>query len=123
MELKDFVKETLEQIVEGAAMAQEAINKKGGSVNPSSMKFQRDGEWNNYDHAMPQEVVFDVGLTSTDKSGSTEGVGVFLGAINLGKKNEDGTEQVAITKVKFTIPLALPSGEQLKGKRRVSETL
>ncbi len=113
MELKEFVKATLEQIVEGAALAQEAITEKGGIVNPSNMSFQKDGSWNNYRHAMPQEVIFDVGLTSTDKSGSSEGIGVFLGSINLGKKNDSGSEQVAITKVKFTVPLVLPPGEQL----------
>jgi hypothetical protein len=113
MELKEFVKATLEQIVEGAALAQQSIKNKGGIVNPSNMSFQKDGAWNNYNHAMPQEVVFDVALTSTDKSGSTEGIGVFLGSISLGKKNELGVEQVAVTKVKFTVPLVLPPGEKL----------
>ena len=113
MELKDFVKATLEQIVEGASLAQKSIKEKGGIVNPSNMSFQKDGAWNTYNHAMPQEVVFDVGLTSTDKRGSTEGIGVFLGSINLGKKNEAGAEQVAITKVKFSVPLVLPPGEKL----------
>ena len=69
MELKEFVKITLEQIVEGAALAQERIKQHGGIVNPSNMSYQRDGSWNVYEHAMPQEVAFDVGLTSTDKSG------------------------------------------------------
>src|SRR5687768_11055271 len=101
MELKEFIRTTLEQIVEGAALAQQAIKEKGGIVNPVSMRFQKDGQWNDYHHAMPQEVVFDVGLTSTDKSGSTEGVGVFLGTINLGKRNDTTGEQTAVTKVKF----------------------
>jgi hypothetical protein len=113
MELKEFVKVTLEQIVEGAALAQQSIKAKGGIVNPSTMSFQKDGAWNNYSHAMPQEVLFDVGLTSIDKSGSTEGIGVFLGSISLGKKNDLGAEQVAITKVRFTVPLALPPGDRL----------
>lgn len=113
MELKEFIKTTLEQIVEGAASAQEVIKKRGGTVNPANMSFQKDGAWNNYNHPIPQEVIFDVGLTSTDKSGSTEGIGVFLGSISLGKKNDIGVEQVAITKVKFSIPLILPPGEKL----------
>jgi len=116
MELKDFVKETLEQIVEGASLAQDVIIARGGNVNPSSMRFQKDGVMNNYDHAIPQDVVFDVGLTSTDKSGSSEGIGVFLGSISLGKRNDSADEQVAMTKVKFTIPLVLPPGEGLKVK-------
>ncbi len=86
MELKDFVKATIEQIVEGAALAQESIKSRGGIVNPTNMRFQKDGSWNQYSHAMPQEILFDVGLTSTDKSGSSEGIGVFLGSISLGKK-------------------------------------
>jgi hypothetical protein len=55
--------------------------------------------------------VFDVGLTSTDKKGSSEGIGVFLGSLNIGKKNDSGVEQVAISKVKFTVPLILPPGD------------
>ncbi len=62
---------------------------------------------------MPQEVVFDVALTTVDKKGTSEGIGVFLGSISLGKKNDAGVEQVALTKVKFTIPLVLPTGEKL----------
>lgn len=112
MELKDFVKNTLEQIVEGVASAQENIKEKGANINPISLSYTKDGEYNRFDHAMPQDVLFDVGLTSTDKSGSTEGIGVFLGGIKLGKKNDVGVEQIAVTKVKFTVPLVLPPGEK-----------
>ena len=113
MELRDFVKATLEQIVDGVAEAQKVINTKGGNVNPTSMSWQKDGTWNTYNHAMPQEVVFDVALTATDKRGSSEGIGVFLGSISLGKKNDTGVEQVAITKVRFSVPLVLPPGNGL----------
>lgn len=113
MELKDFVKATLEQIVDGAAEAQKTIRERGGNINPTSMSFQKDGNWNNYSHAMPQEVIFDVGLTATDKRGSSEGIGVFLGSISLGKKNDTGVEQVAVTKVRFCVPLVLPPGDDL----------
>jgi len=116
MELKQFVKATLEQIVEGAVLAQEAIGEHGGVINPSSVRYKKDGEWNVYDHAMPQDVVFDVGLTSSDKSGSSEGIGVFLGSISLGKKNDSGAEHVAVSKVQFTIPLVLPPGASLRPK-------
>ena len=117
MELKDFVKATLEQIVEGVASAQEAIAPKRAVINPSEMEFYKDGVWSNYSHAMPQNVEFDVGLTSTDKKGSVEGIGVFLGSINLGKKNDVGVENVAITKVRFSVPLVLPPGASLKKDR------
>ena len=113
MELKEFVRATLEEIVEGAVMAQQSVKAKGAVVNPSSMSFQKDGQWNLYHHAMPQEVLFDVGLTSTDKSGTREGIGVFLGSINLGKTTNAGAELVAVSRVKFAVPLVLPPGERL----------
>lgn len=113
MELRDLIKATLEQIVEGAAGAQNSIRDHGAIINPSSVQFQKDSKWNTYEHAMPQEVVFDVALTSTDKKGSSEGIGVFLGSISLDKKNDAGVEQVVFTKVKFTVPLVLPAGEKL----------
>ncbi len=113
MDLKDFVKITIEQIVEGAALAQESIKEHGAIVNPNGMNFFKDGQRSIYDHAMPLEVKFDVGLTSTDKSGSSEGIGVFLGSISLGKKNDSAVEQVAVTKVQFTVPLVLPPGKKL----------
>lgn len=113
MDLKDFVKVTLEQIVEGVAEAQKSIQARGGIVNPSTQQYQKDGAWNTYQHAMPQEVVFDVGLTTSDKKGSSEAVGVFLGSINLGKKNDSGLEHVAVTKVKFSVPIVLPPGNKL----------
>jgi hypothetical protein len=123
MELKNFVKETLEQIVEGVSMAEEAINKKGGSINPSGIRFKKDGVWTEHSHAIPQNVIFNVGLTSTDKTGSSEGIGVFLGSISLGKKNDSGNEEVAVTKVQFAVPLALPPGANLKSKPLTSNDL
>lgn len=110
MELKTFIKETIENIVDGVVESQTAIAKKGAEINPRKVQFRQNGEWNNYNSGMPHSVEFDVGLTAIDKSGSTEGVGVFLGAISLGKKNDKGIEQTAVTKIKFTIPLVLPSG-------------
>ena len=113
MELKDFVRQTLEQIVAGVAEAQKAIEPLGGVINPGNMNYHQEGKWNSFSHAMPQQVTFDVGLTSTGKSGSTEGIGVFLGSVNLGKRNDSAAETMAVTKVQFTVPLVLPAGADL----------
>ena len=113
MELKTFIQHTIEQIVEGVSDAQSSIASKGGIINPASLQFQKEGQWNTYQHAIPQEVAFDVGLTSTDKTGTAGGIGVFLGAVTLGSKGQSGTEETAVTKVKFTVPLVLPPGKGL----------
>jgi hypothetical protein len=108
MELSKFIQNTLKQIIEGVAESQEYAKEKGAVINPSSVSFFKDGQHSVYEDAMPQDVQFDVGLTSLSKDGSNEGVGVFLGAIKLGKNNQESNQTSAVTNVKFTVPLVLP---------------
>ena len=110
MEPKLFIQETIENIVEGVVAAQSSIKDKGAEINPRKVQFQENGQWNNHNSGMPRSVEVDVGLTSGSKSGSTEGIGVFLGSIRLGKKNAEGDEHVAVTRIKISVPLVLPSG-------------
>jgi len=110
MELKEFIRETLEQIIQGVSAASAVVEKHGGTINPHKAWFRRDGQTNQYNSGVPHDVEFDVGLTSFNKNGSTEGIGVFLGSVNLGKKNDTGSEQTAVTRVRFSIPLVLPKG-------------
>ena len=109
MELNKFIQNTLKQIIEGVAESQTYASEKGAIINPTYVSFQKDGKSNRYQNAMPQDVQFDVGLTSINTDGSNEGVGVFLGAIKLGKNNQESNQTSAITKVKFTVPLVLPT--------------
>lgn len=110
MELKHFIQEAIENIVEGVVAAQTSIRDKGAEINPRKVQFRENGQWNNHNSGMPRFVEFDVGLTSANKTGSAEGIGVFLGSISLGKKNTEGAEHVAVTRLKFSVPLVLPSG-------------
>lgn len=111
MELRDFIKETIENIVDGVVAAQATIRDKGAKINPKRVQFDENGKYNDINSGMPRFVEFDVGLTSVNTSGSSEGIGVFLGTISLGKKNDQGTEHVAVTKIKFSLPLVLPCGD------------
>jgi hypothetical protein len=109
VELKDFIKETLQQIVEGVVAAQKQTAQNGAAISPANVVYKEDGQWNTFRDGVPQDVEFDVGLTSTGKRGTSEGVGVFLGSINLGKKNESGSEHIAVTRVKFSVTVLFPS--------------
>lgn len=111
MELKEFIKETITQIVEGVVEAQTTISKHGAEINPKKVQFKEAGQYNYYNSGKPQMVDFDVGLTTMNKAGSAEGIGVFLGSISLGKKNNEGVEHTAVTKIRFSLPVVLPSGE------------
>jgi hypothetical protein len=117
MELKDFVRETIQNIAAGVAEAQLATKEYGAVVNPSGLNYHKDGQHNVSTHAIPQEILFNVGLTSTSKDGSSEGIGVFLGGVTLGKKNDSGNEDIAVTSVQFTVPIVLPSGSSMRPNR------
>ncbi len=108
MDLSHFIQNTLKQIIEGVHESQAFAKEKGAQVNPSKVQYFRAGHNNYHNSAMPQDVQFDVGLTSIETDGSKEGVGVFLGAIKLGKDNHESNQVTAVTKVKFTVPIVLP---------------
>jgi len=120
MELKEFIRETLEQIVQGVSAASGVVENHGGTINPDKAWFRRDGQINQYSSAIPHDVEFDVGLTCFDKNGLSEGIGVFLGSVSLGKKNDSGSENTAVTRVRFTIPLVLPKGGVQNGKEQLA---
>ncbi len=110
MELKNFIKETITQIVDGVVEAQIEIAKYGAEINPKAVRFKEAGQFNYYDSGKPHMVEFDVGLTTITKAGSVEGVGVFLGSISLGKRSDEGNEHTAVSRIRFSLPVVLPSG-------------
>ena len=109
MELRAFVQATIQQIIDGITDAQNSSKESGAIINPAVLRYKKDGQFNAFHQGMPTSVEFDVALVSTEKKGSTEGIGVFLGGVSLGKKNDSGAELVSHTKVRFTVPILLPT--------------
>lgn len=112
MELKDFIAGTLVQIVEGVHDAQKQVVELGGNVNPYYRK-EIQGFGTNYTRAEIQSVAFDVAITAQENSASKEGIGVVVAAIALGKRNETSDSSTSVSRVAFTVPLALPTGQNL----------
>lgn len=106
MELKEFVKETLLEIVKGVKEAQGAVKKHGATVNPKYVNgdsAQIGGEY------MPvQDVSFEVGLTISEETGNNKGIGVVLGPLKAGINGTGNASESSVTRIKFTVPLALP---------------
>lgn len=114
MELKDFVSQTLGQIVSGVKEAQADALALGGEVNPRLNTNHAElgkqgflGAGSRY----AQVVHFDVALTVTEGTGTKGGIGVFTGAINLGSSGQSKAENISVNHVKFSVPLVLPSSK------------
>lgn len=54
-------------------------------------------------------VQFEVSLTSDNLSNNSGGIGVLFGAISIGGKSGEEERQSSLTKVKFNVPVKLPS--------------
>ena len=115
MDLKDFVTQTLVQIVDGVKEAESQVKAKGAHLNPSFAgdvrNLPRGGIYHTGSGQLAQFVEFDVALTVAEGTGTKGGIGVFAGPINLGSSGQSTNENVSVSKVKFLVPLALPTGK------------
>jgi hypothetical protein len=97
MELKDFVRTTLVQVVQGVTEAQEAVSHTGALINSKTAAFQ------------PRAVQFDVAVTAREEGDVKTGIGIsVVGLIKGGAEGEYGKENTAVSRVRFEVPLRLP---------------
>jgi hypothetical protein len=115
MELKEFIEETLIQVVEGVKSAQEKAEKSGACISPKGM---RTGDSQRYisvgvgNVSIPlTQIDFEIGLTSTEGEKGKSGIGVFLGGIGIGGQGETNTKNVSVTNIKFSVPVLWPGGD------------
>lgn len=110
MNLKDFVAETLKQIIDGVVAAQEDGQGKGAVINPCgrtmSMKTRQVTETD--DPQKQQMVEFDVAVTAAEGTQTKGGIGVFVAAVALGSQGQSNANMQSINRVKFSIPILLP---------------
>jgi len=122
MELSEFVKQSLTQIVQGVKDSQGEIRRQGGFANPaifSSASGQASathfGTVSDGQNVLL--VDFDVALTVTD---ATElGAGGKLSVASLFKAEAGGKNKSineSTSRIKFKVPLALPVDEITKQK-------
>jgi len=112
MDLKTFVAETISQIVEGVSDAQMNCKVAGSYVNPLLASTDaRLGEHGLFiaQGGTAQLVQFDVAITATAGSGTKGGIGVVVAAFTLGSTGQSSQENSASSRVKFCVPLTLPT--------------
>jgi len=93
MELKEFVSETLLQIIEGVKIAQSTNTGTNVQIAPGG----------NYG-----KIEFDVAITTTDTTEAKAGVGIFVAGVSLGAQAKGGISNQTLSHIKFDIPLILP---------------
>lgn len=117
MDLKEFVAKALAEIIEGVIDAQSTLGPNGKFVNPQLSTQQGPLEKQNrlvsIQGQLVQTVEFDVAVTATSATGTKGGIGVVAGIFALGSQGQSSAENVALSRLKFSVPITLPYGDKM----------
>jgi len=117
MNLKEFVRSSITQIIEGVS---EAISESGSSgtavVNPN----RSHGAYTD-----PECIEFDVAVTVADKTDVDGKAGISVIGIKVGGGVESAFENKAVSRLSFRVPVSWPSvkREQYANSNEVEDTL
>jgi len=111
MELGEFVKESIKQLIDGITDAQKYAEEKGASINP--MGLVRVDKQNliiarGIQPQIPQVIDFDIVVSITEGGEVKAGIGVFAGALGLGTQAKNEDSNMVANKIKFSIPVMFP---------------
>ncbi|HAY3545068.1 TPA: hypothetical protein JRX92_003467 [Elizabethkingia anophelis] len=113
MELKEFIKEVLTEIVSGIEEAKEELNSKGAIVNPSLIKTDANGMYiqDIQGDRRVQEIHFEIMVNTEEGSTGKAGIGILSGAFNLGASASSNDKVNKGNLIKFSVPISLPCTE------------
>lgn len=103
-EIKDFVRETLVQIISGVVEAQisESVKQTTAAIAPAGQGVQDE-------ELLNRLVEFDVAVTTESGSETKGGIGVFVGPMGLGSKGRSDSSKALINRIRFSVPIYLPA--------------
>jgi len=117
MELKEFVAQTLAEIIQGILDAQTTLGENGKYVNPELStgqgSLESQGRLVSIQGQLVQNVEFDVAVTTSNAEGTKGGIGVVAGVFALGSQGQSNIENIAVSRLKFSVPITLPYGEKM----------
>jgi len=111
MELKDFVAESLKQIIDGVNEVKAYADDNGAVVNPRRWAWNSTNVQAKYDRktgAAIETIEFDVAVTAIEGTQTKGGVGVFMGAVGLGSQGQSENQNTSVSRLRFSVPIVLP---------------
>lgn len=129
MEIKDFIKNVLVDIVKGVYMASEELEKYDVDINPTTNEKGMRGKANNVYKGI-QNIDFDISVTLGETSSVANEVGAsisakifvvslfsFGSAVDAKAKDEIAYNTSLSHRIKFSVPISLPSNTDLESNR------
>ena len=117
MQLKNFISQALTEIIHGVSDAQQALGDNGKFINPELSTQQGDHEKHGKNVSIQGQLVqiveFDVAVTATEGTGTKGGIGVVAGFFAIGSQGQSSSENSAVSRIKFSVPITLPYGDRM----------
>ena len=113
MELQEFIKTALTEIVAGVADARSTVRERGGSVGSMMLYgYVKENKILTDDNSRPVTTVeFDIALAEGNSKETKGGIGVYLGSIGLGSQGSSSGESSTQSRIRFTVPVILPDAK------------
>lgn len=113
MELQEFIKTAISEIVAGVAEASELCEAHGGRAGSMQLYgYVKDNKVMTDEDERPVTTVeFDIALTEGSSKDTKGGIGVYLGAVGLGSQGASHGETSTHSRIKFTVPVVLPNAK------------
>jgi hypothetical protein len=121
LELKEFIEETLVQIVSGVKAAQKKCADTGAIISPRLAN--KNGVTQIADKSYSFQLIeFEAVLGELKENEEGSSIGVMLANLGLGAKMKSEERSTSQTKVKFTVPVILPSidNKETEPKKKVA---
>lgn len=107
MELKDFIAETLKQLISGIQEAQTYAKECGAAINPRSQP--RGNEWHDLaSGTVVQSVEFDIAVTETSGKETKGGLAGSIAVFAAGTAGTSQNETSSFNRLRFVIPIQYP---------------
>jgi hypothetical protein len=124
MELKDFISQSLVQIVEAVEDAQKKIATSGATVNPPMKRIFPGGSQTHPAFGWPASggpnpvmlIEFDVAVTAESGKHTKGGIGVVGGVFALGSQGASDATNSSISRIRLRVPLLLPQPSDAAAK-------
>jgi len=106
MDIKDFIENTLVQIVQGVNNANEKLKDTGSIISSKNVRPLRDGTtYNTETGDLVNLIEFDIAVTVNERDTANGGMGIKIAGINIGGNLQNENANQSINKIKFSIPL------------------
>ncbi len=119
LELKEFIFQSLSQIIDGVIQAQAYAKDKNAYINPVGLVRVEANHYlmTNYEAARQQEPIaefieFDMAVTASESRDAKAGVGVFAAAVGLGAQTRIEDANKELSRIKFSVPVIFPQQQQ-----------